>query len=177
MLSDNATQFTSKFFQKVCCILGIRNVFTATYHHQNNVQMERLNKKLLSALQNYIGDHSRDSDLFSDAATYAYNTHGNTTKSIAPFQLVLSKTRIIIALQSEKSLEDFKSLWKYYLKWQSWLHILMEHTNKSLGKEKASYERNFGTWLHKPKYEIPMGSYDYFRKEQGTIEKPKHKQS
>ncbi|CDF38075.1 unnamed protein product [Chondrus crispus] len=32
LLSDNGTQFTARFFQNVCRILGIRNVFTTTYH-------------------------------------------------------------------------------------------------------------------------------------------------
>lgn len=32
LLSDNGTQFASKFFQDVCRILGIRNIFTTAYH-------------------------------------------------------------------------------------------------------------------------------------------------
>ena len=32
LLSDNGTQFTARFFQNVFRILGIRNVFTTTYH-------------------------------------------------------------------------------------------------------------------------------------------------
>ena len=34
LLSDNARQFTARFFQDVCRILGIKNLFTTTYQPQ-----------------------------------------------------------------------------------------------------------------------------------------------
>ncbi len=34
LLTDNEKQLTAKFFQHVCHILGISNVFTKTYHPQ-----------------------------------------------------------------------------------------------------------------------------------------------
>ncbi|CDF36773.1 unnamed protein product [Chondrus crispus] len=51
LLSDNDTQFTPPFFQNICRILGIRNVFTTTYHPQANGQVERFNRTLTSALR------------------------------------------------------------------------------------------------------------------------------
>ena len=40
-ISDNGKQFAAKFFQAVCELLGISNVFTSTYHPRTNGQMER----------------------------------------------------------------------------------------------------------------------------------------
>lgn len=51
ILSDNKKQFTSKLFQKVWKILGIRNIFITTYHSQTNGQVEPFNRKLWSALR------------------------------------------------------------------------------------------------------------------------------
>lgn len=51
----------------------------------------------------------------------------------------------------------------------------MKATNKSLRKEQARYKRNFDVRLRKQKYEIPVGSYVFLRKEQGTATEPKHK--
>ena len=73
-LSDIGTQFTARFFQNICRILRIRIVFTTTYHLQANGQVERYNRTLTSALRKYDGEHPKDSDLFSDAVTFAYNT-------------------------------------------------------------------------------------------------------
>lgn len=50
----------------------------------------------------------------------------------------------------------------------------MEQTGKSLGKEQARYTRNFDARLCKPRYEIPVGSFVFLRKEKGTAEEPKH---
>ena len=51
----------------------------------------------------------------------------------------------------------------------------MRTTDKSLRKEQARYKRNFDSRLRKPKYDIPVGSYVFLRKEQGTATEPKHK--
>ena len=57
LFSDNAKQFNAKFFQKVCRILGIKNVFTTTYHPQTNGETERLNRNILAALRHYTAEH------------------------------------------------------------------------------------------------------------------------
>ncbi|CDF40678.1 unnamed protein product [Chondrus crispus] len=82
LLSDNGTQFTAKYFQNICRILGIRNVFTTKYHPQANGQVERFNRTILSAVRKYIGDHPKDWDLFSDAVTFAYNTKVHRTTNM-----------------------------------------------------------------------------------------------
>lgn len=67
LLSDNGGQFTSKYFQSVCQILGIRNLFTSSYHPQTNGQAERFNRTLLSALRRYVAEELNDWDKFTDA--------------------------------------------------------------------------------------------------------------
>ena len=116
LLSDNGTQFTARFFQNICRILGVRNVFTTKYHLQANGQVESFNRTLTSALQKYVGEHPKDWDLFSDAVTYAYNTQVHRTTNIAPFELVLAWAPRSIALQAQPQLEQFGSSRAYYLK-------------------------------------------------------------
>lgn len=41
LLSDNGKQFVPRFFQDICRILGIKNVFSTSYHPQCNGQVER----------------------------------------------------------------------------------------------------------------------------------------
>ena len=175
LLSDNGTQFTARFLQNICRILGIRNVFTTTYHLQANGQVERFNRTLTSALRKYVGEHPKEWDLFSDAVTFAYYTQVHRTTNIAPFELVLARAPSSIALQAQPHLEHFGSSKAYYLKWQSWLESLMRTTDKSLRKEQARYKRNFDARLRKPKYDLPVGSYVFLRKEQGTATEPKHR--
>ena len=132
LLSDNGTQFTARFFQNVCLILSMRNVFTTTFHPQANGQVERFNRTLTSALRKYVGEHLKDWDLFSDAITFAYNTQVHRTTNMAPFQLVLARAPRSIEPQAQPKLEEFSSSRDYHLKWQSWLESLMRTTDKSL---------------------------------------------
>jgi len=47
VLTDNRLQFASLFFQGVCSLMGIQNLYTSTYHPQINGQVERFNKTLV----------------------------------------------------------------------------------------------------------------------------------
>ena len=40
LISDNGKQFATKFFQAVCSLLGLSNIFTSTVHPQTNGQVE-----------------------------------------------------------------------------------------------------------------------------------------
>jgi hypothetical protein len=106
LLSDNGTQFNSKFFQACCQILGIHQKFTTAYHPQCNGQVERFNRTILSQLRKYIGEHQNDWDLFNGALTYAYNTQVHTSTGCTPFELILSRPPSTLILQPEpKQLE------------------------------------------------------------------------
>lgn len=56
LLPDNGKQFIAKFFQDVFRILGIKNVFIATYYPQRNRQAERFNRTILQALCHYTAE-------------------------------------------------------------------------------------------------------------------------
>ncbi len=70
-LSDNGPQLTAKVFQEACRILGIKNVYTSTYHPQAKGQVERYNRTILSMLRHYVHDHQRDWNSFAETLTYA----------------------------------------------------------------------------------------------------------
>lgn len=74
LLSDNENQFVSKFFQNVCRILGIKNLFTTTYHPQLNGQVERFNRTILAALRHYVVDLANDWDLTSSRTRLRMHT-------------------------------------------------------------------------------------------------------
>lgn len=91
LIGKNIKQFTFKFFFDVCRILKVHNSFTTTYHPQIKGQVERFNGTILAALRAYITDHLQDWYLYISALTSAYNTKLQSSTSIAPFCVVLSK--------------------------------------------------------------------------------------
>lgn len=139
LLSDNGSQFTSKFFQNVCRILGVKNLFTTTYHPQCNGQVERFNRTMLAALRHYVADHPKEWDLFTDALTYAYNTQVHRTTKLAPFELVISRAPSSLSIQAQPTIEDCGSAAKFHTKWQKWLESLISTAQTSLAKEPAAF--------------------------------------
>jgi transposase InsO family protein len=59
LVSDNATQFTSRQFRNMCFARGIRHITTTPYYPQPS-HVERFNRNLRAALIAYYHrDHSR----------------------------------------------------------------------------------------------------------------------
>jgi hypothetical protein len=92
LLSVNGTQFVSKFFQSVCRLLGVKQVFTTAYHPASNGQCERFNRTVLSAITHYISDNQDNWNELSYTATYAYNTTVQSSTGYTPFELTLART-------------------------------------------------------------------------------------
>lgn len=85
LLTDNSKQLTSKFFQQVCQIIGIKNLFTTTYRAKTNRQSEVFNGTIFSSLRKYVGDHPTDWELYTSALTFAYNRQPHTSIGIPTF--------------------------------------------------------------------------------------------
>ncbi len=105
LLSDSGKQFTAKFFQHVCLILGVENLLTTSYHPQCNGQVERFNRTILDALRHYVADHPHDWDLFSDPVAFAYNTQVHRVTKFSPFELVLSRPPNSLAIQAQPTIK------------------------------------------------------------------------
>jgi transposase InsO family protein len=89
LVSDNATEFTSRNFRRVCFVTGIRHVTTTPYYPQPS-HAERFNRNLRAALIAYHHfDHSRrDENL--NWLEFAFNTARHEAHKVSPFRLMMS---------------------------------------------------------------------------------------
>lgn len=60
LLSAEGPQFISKFFQDICTILDVRNMFVTIYYPQGNEQVEQFNRMVPIALRSYVADQPKD---------------------------------------------------------------------------------------------------------------------
>jgi len=88
VLTDNGPQLASLFFQDVCNLMGIRNLYTSTYHLQSNGQVERFKKTLVDMLMHYIEAHEDNWDELVSMLALAYNSRPHRTTGVAPMDLV-----------------------------------------------------------------------------------------
>ena len=159
LLSDNGKQFTSRFFQSVCQLLGLSNVFVSAYHPQANGQTERYNRTILAMLRNYINDNQDDWDRYASAVTYAYNNHVHRSTRTTPFNLVLSRPPPAFTLahptSRPKPSQDVRA---DFLKR---LDESFTRASKSLQAVQARYKRDFDKRVKTTKKRIRVGDFVY----------------
>ena len=178
LLADNGMQFISKLFQEICSLLGVKDLFTTTYHPQTNGQAERFNRTILAAIRHDVSDHPHDWDLFTDALTYAYNTQPHESTSIAPFELVLSRPPPPLSFEAEPTVGKIGTATQYHTKWRVWLSALMSTAKVELEKCQARYKKNFDNRIGTPKDDIVVGCRVFVRKDYFNPKKErKHKLS
>ena len=157
LLSDNGSQFTSRFFLAVCKILSIESVFTTAYHPQTNGQVERFNRTLVSTLRHYLADNQRDWDQYTDALTYGYNCTVNRMIGMRPFELVLSRTPSPLSLQQTPLLAPSASRAHFKFRFLAWLRGLMATADKNLIAGQDRYKNDFDKRIRLPTPEYQVG--------------------
>ena len=86
ILSDNATNFRSRSFAKLCENWGIKQKFTASYHPQCNIT-ERVNRNLRTMIASYIQSKHNKWDEHLHELALALRTAVNDTTGFSPAYL------------------------------------------------------------------------------------------
>ncbi|KAJ4440805.1 hypothetical protein ANN_10651 [Periplaneta americana] len=89
LVTDNATQFTSREFRNFCFGTGIQHITTVPYY-PNPSQAERVNRNLRSAL---IAYHAQDHTLWDshlDWLQLAFNSARHQSHKLIPFSLMMA---------------------------------------------------------------------------------------
>jgi hypothetical protein len=88
LLSDRDTKFTSVFWGRLFELLGTGLKFLASYHHQTNGQVVRVNKTLEEALRIFVKRQPKTWPHRLSMFEFAYNSSRLSTTGVAPFQLL-----------------------------------------------------------------------------------------
>ncbi|GLI69983.1 hypothetical protein VaNZ11_014632, partial [Volvox africanus] len=87
VISDRGGQFTSKFWEALCKLVGMRVNLSTAYHPQTDGQTERTNRMLGDMLRNYAGRTPLVWDTYLTAAEFALNHAVNRSTGKSPFFL------------------------------------------------------------------------------------------
>ena len=169
LLTDNGTQFTSRFFLNVCRILGVKKVFTTAYHPQANGQAERFNRTILAQLRDYVSESQRDWDEWLEPLTYAYNMQVHRSTGTTPFDLVLSRHPPSLLMEedlrehipresSPTRSERISSVKNQFL---TRLEMLMQKARANLNRTQLRYKRNFDARIRRRLQNLKVGSFVY----------------
>lgn len=89
LLTENGSQFLSKFFEYVCSALALKHLLTASTHPHTNGRAERFNHTLATRMAYYFSEHQLDRDDFVHPLVYDYNTQVHNSTGTTPFDLAL----------------------------------------------------------------------------------------
>src|SRR5579871_4182915 len=73
VISDQDTQFTSKFWTAITDMLGIQRYLSSSYYLQTDGQTEQTNQTLEDLFRNYIQYDQSDWDIWLLIVEYVYN--------------------------------------------------------------------------------------------------------
>ena len=85
LLSDRDSKFTSVFWERLFELLGTKLTYSASYHHESNGQVERLNQTLANFLRAYCAERAADWHRHVAVFEFAYNSAKHATTGVEPF--------------------------------------------------------------------------------------------
>ena len=171
ILSDNGSQFTSKLFLFVCAQLGIKNVFTATYHPQTNGQAERFNRTILAGIRAFCQDNLKSWPDYVGPLSYAYNTQIHTSTGVSPFQLVVSRPPGCSAIRDDLGYKDEPRARDYVETFRRSIKSISEDADKRLAAAQLRYKSSYDAKV-RPIEQSHVGDWVYITREQPTASDP-----
>jgi len=194
VLSDNGPQFRSTYFQGVCSLLGISNLYSTTYHPQTNGQVERYNRTIVGQLRTYFEDHQDRWDELVSMVSLAFNSRPHQSTKVAPLEIVtLERVRSLSVerLVSSPAPEETDGIPRAVREGiRARLRNLILKVRKSLTLAQRRYKRNYdarvrpvnkdvhaGDWVFvdghtRTKYKLrtrAAGTYKMFSRGEGTF--------
>ncbi|KAI2663491.1 Transposon Tf2-6 polyprotein [Labeo rohita] len=87
IVSDRGPQFTAKFWQAFCCLVGTTSSLSSGFHPQTNGQTERANQQLERFLRCFASEHQRSWASYLVWAELSNNLHTSTATGLSPFEV------------------------------------------------------------------------------------------
>lgn len=91
ILTDQGTNFCSKFLRQVYSLLGIKGIRTTPYHPQTDGMVERFNQTLKSMLRKFVNDTGSDWDQWLPYLLFAYREVPQASTGFSPFELLYGR--------------------------------------------------------------------------------------
>ncbi|KAL5488701.1 hypothetical protein EMCRGX_G017682 [Ephydatia muelleri] len=88
LTTDNGSEFRNDLEMRLAKALGVKRIYTTSYHPQGNGLDERFNQTLQNMLVKFIMDKKDVWDVFLDTCVYAYNTSVHESTSFSPFEVI-----------------------------------------------------------------------------------------
>ena len=149
ILTDQGTNFLSKFLAKIYHQLGIRAIKTSPYHPQCDGLTERFNGTLVSMLRKVCKDNPKIWDKMLPYILFAYREVPQVSTGFSPFELVYGRDvrgpLDVLKESFEEPTEDLECVTSYLLRTRDTLRHISELAQENLKaaqtKQKLWYDK------------------------------------
>jgi len=148
VLTGNGPHIASLFFQGVCDLMGIRNLYTTLYHTQTTGQVLSFDNTLVDMLIHDIKDHKDNWKEFVSVSALAYNSRPHRATGLAPLGLVTAWRLSNLSLERmpdgmtpdpSQSVAEVKDAFVKLPK------AFLSQVRDSISKTQARYKRGYDT--------------------------------
>lgn len=158
VLSDNGSQFAAKFFQAVCAVLGMKQLFTSTYHPQTNGQIERFNRVILERLLHYVNARQDDWDEHLGPIVLGYNSQVHASTGFSPFELALTRSSSVPVVETSVTKDPAKETKAEFRKsFFKQLEDVAKKTRETLDQAQARYKKVYDDHVRERNSDIEPG--------------------
>ena len=149
IISDNATNFTSKANELLAQKLGVHHITITPYNPSANGQVERINALIIQTLRFYIDRNAANWDVFLPYAIFAINSSENPLTKVSPYFLFFGRDpnpprRIHIAEDHSRALDKYtKDLMERVDKGRKIMKELKEKLKRDVEQSRRAYNPEF----------------------------------
>lgn len=183
ILTDQGTNFNSKFLKQVYTLLGIQGIKTTPYHPQTDGMVERFNQTLKSMLRKFVSDSGADWDQWLPYLLFAYREVPQASTGYSPFELLYGREvrgplDVLRESWEGDASQQQTNIVSYVLKMREKLDQLstLAHDNqiRSQSRQKTWYDRNARLRTFQPGQKVllllPSSESSLLAKWQGPFE-------
>uniref|UniRef100_A0A9J8BJ87 Gypsy retrotransposon integrase-like protein 1 n=1 Tax=Cyprinus carpio carpio TaxID=630221 RepID=A0A9J8BJ87_CYPCA len=183
ILTDQGTNFNSKFLKQVYTLLGIQGIKTTPYHPQTDGMVERFNQTLKSMLRKFVSDSGADWDQWLPYLLFAYREVPQASTGYSPFELLYGREvrgplDVLHESWEGDASQQQTNIVSYVLKMREKLDQLstLAHDNqiRSQSRQKTWYDRNARLRTFQPGQKVllllPSSESSLLAKWQGPFE-------
>ena len=91
LLTDRAKAFMGNIVQEILCLLGVRKIFTRSYHPQTDGFLDRFKRTLMRDIRAFVNLQNDDWDRHIPAICFKYNTTVHSATNMTPFRAMFGQ--------------------------------------------------------------------------------------
>ena len=174
ILSDNGACFVSEFFQNLCRMYNIKNVYSPSYYPKAQGETERMNRTILGQLRTLVSKKQTDWDEHIPALVFSINTTVNRLRGEMAYVLVFGKHPVFPAeVQLPEVLTNDKPAHEHLVDIVQTQAMVSEMAKEKLAEESKALKEYYDKKATENK--IMVGNYVYVYHPTITVRKTKKK--